>query len=169
MTGLTPFGIFHTAISLVAVAAGVIALVRDKEISPRNMAGKTYVVATVFTCLTALGIFHHDGFGAPHVLAIVTLVVLGVAALAGRTSLFGRASRYVETISYSATFFFHMIPTMTETSTRLPPSAPFAASPDEPALQAAIGVCFVLFVIGAVWQVLWLRRRGPTADALASA
>jgi uncharacterized membrane protein len=169
MTGLTPFGIFHTAISLVAVVAGVIALVRDKEISPRNTVGKTFIAATVLTCLTGFFIFHHGGFGPAHVLGIITLVVLGVAAVAGRTSLFGRASRYVETVSYSATFFFHMIPTLTETSTRLPPSAPLAAGPEEPALQAAIGVCFVLFLIGAAWQVLRLRRGGPTANALASA
>src|SRR6266571_5154573 len=50
--GLTPLGVIHTAISLIAVAAGLIALVRDKEISPRNMLGKTYVITTVLVCLT---------------------------------------------------------------------------------------------------------------------
>ena len=30
MFGLTPLGVIHTAISLIAVAAGLIALVRDK-------------------------------------------------------------------------------------------------------------------------------------------
>jgi hypothetical protein len=55
------------------------------------------------------------------VLGVITLVVLGVAAVAGHSNLFGRASRYVETVSYSATFFFHFIPAITETSTRLPP------------------------------------------------
>src|SRR6266513_1090988 len=41
--GLTPLGVIHTAISLIAVAAGLIALARDKEISPRNTLGKVYV------------------------------------------------------------------------------------------------------------------------------
>jgi hypothetical protein len=115
------------------------------------------VVTTIVTCVTAFGIFQHGGFGKPHVLGIVTLVVLGVAAVAGNSSLFGRASRYVETVSYSATFFFHLIPTITETSTRLPPGAPLVANADAPALQVATGVLFVAFLIGATLQVRRLR------------
>ncbi len=61
MFGLTQLGMIHTAISLVAVAAGLIALVRDKEISPRNMLGKVYVITTVLVCLTGFGIFQHGG------------------------------------------------------------------------------------------------------------
>jgi uncharacterized membrane protein len=161
MLGLTSLGVVHTAFSLVAVAAGAIALIRDKAISPKNALGKTYVIMTVLTCLTGFGIFQHGGFGKPHVLGIVTLVVLGVAAVAGYSNVFGRASRYVETVSYSATFLFHMIPGITETSTRLPPGAPLVANAEAPALQMASGVLFVLFLIGAVLQVRRLRAVGP--------
>jgi uncharacterized membrane protein len=159
MLGLTPLGTFHTAISLIAVGAGFIALVHDQEISPRNMLGKIYVVTTVITCLTALGIFQHGGFGRPHVLAIVTLVVLVVAAVAGYSNVFGRASAYVETIGYSATFLFHLIPAIAETSTRLPLGAPLLPSPDAPALQVATAVLLVLFLIGATLQVRRLRAK----------
>ena len=38
MLGLTSLGTAHTAISLVAVVAGLILLVRNKEISPRTRA-----------------------------------------------------------------------------------------------------------------------------------
>lgn len=157
MLGLTQLGVFHTAVSLIAVAAGFYALIRDREISPKVPAGKIYVGGTVISCLTGLGIFQHGGFGAPHVLAIVTLVVLAVAALAGYSSVFGRASRYVETVSYSLTFFFQFIPGFTETATRLPVGAPLVAGPDAPELKLAIGVVFVLFLIGATLQVRRLR------------
>jgi uncharacterized membrane protein len=168
MLGLTSLGTFHTAISLVAVIAGFIALIRDKEISPRNLVGRIYVIMTVITCLTGFGIFQHGGFGKPHVLGIVTLVVLGIAAVAGYTHLFGRASRYVETVSYSATFFFHFIPAITETSTRLPLGAPLVANADAPELQAATGVLFVLFLIGATLQVRRLRaaREGSIGSSI---
>ena len=157
MLGLTPLGTFHTAISLIAVAAGLIALIRDKQISPRNMLGKVYVVTTIVTCVTGFGIFQHGGFGKPHALGIITLAVLAVAAVAGYTNLFGRASRYVETVSYSATFLFHLIPAITETSTRLPLGAPLLASAEAPELQVATAVMFVAFLIGATLQVLRLR------------
>jgi uncharacterized membrane protein len=164
---VTPFGAFHTVIGLIAVIAGVTALVRYKEISARFLAGKIYIAMTILTCLTGFGIFHHGGFGKPHVLGIITLVVLGVAWMAGNTSLFGRASRYVETVSYSMTFFFHMIPTVNETATRFPLGAPLAADAEAPGLQAAAGLLFLGFLVGAFLQVRRLRstQRGQTFDA----
>jgi uncharacterized membrane protein len=164
---VTPFGAFHTVIGLIAVIAGLTALVRYVEISPRSLAGKIYIAATILTCLTGFGIFHHGGFGKAHVLGIITLVVLGVACAAGSTNLFGRASRYVETVSYSMTFFFHMIPTVNETATRVPLGAPLATSPEAPGLQAAAGVMFLVFLVGAFLQVRRLRatQRGQTFDA----
>jgi uncharacterized membrane protein len=169
MFGLTPLGAIHTAISLVALVAGIIALLRYKEIPARTMLGKTYVWATILTCLTGFGIFQHGGFGKPHALGVITLLVISLAALAGRTTLFGRASRYVVTISYTLTFFFHLVPGVTETFTRLPAGAPLFANPDDPALQRTIGVVFVLVLIGIGFQVRRLRAAGGAAPSLAGA
>jgi len=163
MLGLTTLGTFHTAIALIALGAGFVALFRYKEISLRTMAGQIYVLTTVIVCLTGFGIFQHGGFGKPHILGIITLAVLAIAAIAGYTRLFGRLSPYVETVSYSATLFFHMIPTITEGSNRLPPVAPLLTSPEAPELQTATAVLFVVFLIGATLQVLRIRaahRRG---------
>lgn len=163
MTGLTNLGIIHTIISLFALGAGIVALVRDREISPRNYVGKFYIWTTVLTCLTGFPIMQHGGFGKPHALGIITLIVLVIAALAGKSK-FGGGSRYIETVSYSATFFFHWIPTVVETTTRLPVGSPLIADRDGPELQAATGMLFLLFLIGATIQVWRLRRRGkPTA------
>ena len=170
MLGLTTMGIIHTAISLVAVAAAFIAFFRDKGIDSRNGLGKTYVVATVLTCLTGFFIFQHGGFGKPHALGIITLLVLALAWAAGNGKIFGRASRYVETVLYSLTVFFHMIPAFTETSTRLPAGAPWASGPDDPNLQKAVGLAFLVFLVGATAQILRLRRlrRVPPAAAQAA-
>ena len=79
--GLTQLGVVHTIISLIAVAAGAIAFVRYGRISPGVTVGKVYVITTVLTCLTGFGIFQHGGFGKPHMLGILTLVMLGIAAI----------------------------------------------------------------------------------------
>src|SRR2546427_10446702 len=84
MFGLTPLGTFHTAISLLAVVAGFVALARDKEISTRSAAGSLFFWGTVITCLTGFGIFRHGGVGNPHVLGLVTPVALGGARPAQR-------------------------------------------------------------------------------------
>lgn len=159
MFGLTTLGAVHTAISLVALAAGFVSIVRFGEIAAGRTVGRVYVWATVLTCLTGFGIFQRGGFGAPHMLGIVTLAVLGLAALADSGRLFGGWSHYVATIAFSTTLFFHMIPGLTETFTRLPSGAPLFSSPEDPALQKAVGVCFVLLVIGCILQVRRLRAR----------
>jgi uncharacterized membrane protein len=158
MLGLTSLGIVHTAISLVALGAGIIALIRDKEITSRNGIGKLYIWTTVLTCLTGFPIMQHGGFGKPHVLGIITLVVLVVATLAGRGK-FGGLSRYLEVVSYSATFLFHMIPGFVETTTRLPVGAPLIKDREGSELQMVTGVLFLLFLIGATLQVLRIRVR----------
>jgi uncharacterized membrane protein len=81
MFGLSPLGIFHNAIGLVALVYGVIALVRHKEITSRQREGRIYLALTLVTAVTALGIFAHGTFGPPHVLALLTLGALAVGVL----------------------------------------------------------------------------------------
>ncbi|MBS0373814.1 MAG: hypothetical protein JSR73_04505 [Proteobacteria bacterium] len=157
MLGLTPLGIAHTAVSLVALGAAGVALVRDGAIRPQTPLGRVYVATTVVTCVTALGIFQHGGFGKPHGLAILTLLALAFAALVRSRGLFGRHRAAVETVTYSATVLFHLVPAVTETATRLPPGAPLAANADAPGLQFAAAVLLVLFVVLAGWQLRRLR------------
>lgn len=159
MAALSTLGIIHTAISLVALAAGIRAFIRYKEISPASGAGMLYIVMTVLTCLTGFFIFAHGGFGKPHALGVLTLLVLGVAGMARFSKVFGRAGPAVETVSYSLTFFFHFIPGVTETTTRLPVGAPLVAGHDAPELVVITGLLFVVFLVGATIQVRRLRAR----------
>lgn len=160
MAALTSFGIFHTAVSVVALVAGAVALIRDKEISWKNTVGKIYITGTIASCVTGFFIYHHGGFGKPHILGIITLIVLGIAMFAGAKSKpFGRLSPFIETVGYSMTFFFHFIPAITETTTRLPVDAPIASGPDDPLIQKAVGFCFLLFLIGATLQVRRIKMR----------
>jgi uncharacterized membrane protein len=158
---LTTIGIIHTVISLMAVASGAIALIRNKKITWTTNLGKIFVITTIITCLSGFGIYQHGGFGKAHVLGIITLLVQTLALVAGKNSRpFGKVSLYIETLAYSFTFFLHLIPGITETMTRLPLDAPFATSPEDSNIQLMIGICFVLFVIGVVLQVLKLKRKG---------
>jgi len=157
MFGLTTLGIVHTAISLVALASGFMAIAKEREISLRSGLGRTYVVTTALTALTALGIFQHGGFGPPHGLALLTLLALAVGCTAALTGVFGGWSRYVQAVSFSTTLFFHLVPAFTETLTRLPLGAPVLASAEAPELKTIAGVLLLLLVVGLVLQLRWLR------------
>lgn len=99
----------------------------------------------------------HGGFGKPHVLGVLTLLVLALAAVAGAGKL-GRFSRAVAVVSYSATFLFHLIPGFVETTTRIPPGRPWIQDREGPELQAITGLLALLFLAGATWQVLRLPQ-----------
>ena len=157
---LTPLGVVHTLLSLVAIAAAVVALVRDGGVSPKSGVGRVYIWSLVATCLTGLPIFRHDTIGPPHITGVLTLAVFALAFVAGKTRVFGRASARVETISYWITLLLLGISTVTETLTRLPPSAPLVASPDAPVLKVLYLGLLVLFVIGLTRQLRRLRSAG---------
>jgi uncharacterized membrane protein len=165
MLGMTPFGLVHTLISLVAVALGIVAVVQDREISTRGLAGRGYVLLTVASCVTGFFIFQHGGFGKPHALGILTLLVLALAFGAENVARQTAAMRYIAALAYSLTFFFHMIPAFTETATRVPPSQPLVPGPDAPPLQAAIGIAFLVFLVGVALQVRAIRRELRIARA----
>jgi uncharacterized membrane protein len=157
---LTPLGLFHTLVSIVCVGAALVALYRDRGISPRTTIGKFYLAALWVTTLTGFPIFRHGAPGPPHVVGVLTVLALIVALVAGKTGFFGKASALVETVSYSTTVLLLMIPTVTETLTRVPPSRPWVASPESPILLALYAVLLVLFFVGVSIQVRRLRSAG---------
>ena len=157
---LTPLGVFHTLLSLVAIASAIVALVREGGVSAKSGVGRVYIWSLVATCLTGLPIFRHGTIGPPHVVGVLTLATFVVAFVAGRTAAFGRASARVETACHWTTLLFLGISTVTETLTRLPPSAPIVASPEAPIFKVLYLGLIVLYVIGLTRQLRRLRAAG---------
>lgn len=155
---LSTLGILHTLVSLCAVAAGSAALLRAGRIQLGDALGRGYAWLTALSAASGLLIFAHGGFGKAHALALLTLLVLGLAWLARHSRLFGHAGAATEAVALSASFLFHLIPGVTETTTRLPAGAPLFDHPEAAGLQAIIGVLLLLFLAGAAWQVRILRR-----------
>jgi len=108
-------------------------------------------------------------FGPPHVLAIVTLVVLAIGYAAAKWHAFGRASRYVQAVCFTTTILLHLIPGVIETSIRLPPGHPFAESPESPVLRPILLGLTAAWIIGLVLQLRWLRGQGAVAAVPAPA
>lgn len=166
MFGLTQLGFVHTLISLVAVGAGICALVLFGSISLRTRVGGVYIVATVLTCVTGFGIFRTGAFGPAHAVGVLTLVILAFAVLVEKRALVGSVPRPIEVVSYTTTFFLHMIPAINETTTRLPPGTPLASGPNDPLILVLLGIAFVLYIVGATLQVLRLRAAAPAVARL---
>lgn len=162
---ITPFGAFHTTISLLPIPLGLWAFAQYGRIVPTSGVGKLYLATMFAGSVTGLMIFHHGGFGPGHVLSILTIVLLLLGAFSSRVGWFGRGARYVETISLSLSFFLLFFFLTTETLTRLPPDHPYAPSQEAPELLPIRGVLLLVLVIGVGYQIFTMRRAGQTTSS----
>ncbi len=159
MPEIIPLGWFHTTTGVVALISGGVALVKFKEITLQTRSGQIYLAMTLITAGTALAIFQHGKFGPAHGLAVMALVALAIGTIASRTNLFGKPSRYVRAVSYSATLLFHSIPAVTDGLLRLPVGDPVLTSIDDPIMKTCYAVLLVLFLIGISAQLRWIYRQ----------
>ena len=166
MPEITTLGWFHTAIGILALVTGILSFVRFKLIAWSHGPGRVYLICTLVTALTALGIYNQGGFGVAHILAVLTLGAVLVGSVAEKTTLFGGFSGYLQAISYSATYLFHMIPAITDGLMRLPVNDPVVSTIEDPLLRGFYLAFLVAYLIGALLQVLYLRRSGAAYGSI---
>ncbi len=157
-THLTPLGVFHTIISVLALLIGLVCLLKYGKIALQDWMGKGYVALTAIACVTAFGIRKTGHFTPGHVLAALTLVLVLAGSLAKSIRQLGSRASYAETLALSTSLFLSLIPTTIEVCTRLPPSQPLASGPDAPVVKMALLGWTVLYVLGVIYQVVKLRK-----------
>ena len=158
MPEMTALGWFHTALGIAALATGLASFIRYGYIQLSHRPGQIYLICTLITAISALGIYNQGGFGIAHILAVLTLGAVGVGAIAEKSTMFGKFSPYLQAISYSATFLFHMIPAITDGLMRLPVGNPIVDSIQDPLLQGFYLAFLVLYFIGVSLQIFGLRK-----------
>lgn len=162
---ISALGAVHTVISLIPVAAGITAFVRHGSIDPASGVGKVYLGSMVASIFTSFGLSSTGHFNAGHALGILALVAMLVGTFTPRIHILGRAAAYLQALAMSFSFFLLLVPGTNETLTRLPVGHPLAAGPDSPMVRAALAGLFILFLIGAIYQMYKLagkrRRQSP--------
>lgn len=159
MPEISALGWFHTALGIIALTSGVYTLYAHREISLQTRSGQVYLLATLITAVTALAIFQRGEFGPGHALAVLTLLALAFGAAADKTALFGKLSRYLRAIAYTATLLFHSVPAVTDGLLRLPVSDPIVTDFEDPLLRYCYLVLLVLFLAGISLQLRWIARQ----------
>lgn len=159
MPEILPIGWFHTGMGIIALVSGVFTLVKYKEISLRSRSGQVYLATTLITAGTALFIFQRGEFGPGHVLAVMTFLALALGTVAATIEPFGKWSRYVQAICYSATLLFHSLPAVTDGLLRLPVGNPVLTSIEDPILRTCFLGLFILYLVGVSLQLRWIHRQ----------
>jgi hypothetical protein len=152
-------GWIHTLIALVAIGSGAYSLKKYIIIETKNLSAKIFVFATIVAAITALLIYKR-GFGVGHLLAIVTLLAVIFGYINERGLFFGFLTPYLQTISYSALFLFHMVPGITEVLRRFPQDNPIVidSNVDHPILISFYITFFISYLIITTNQIMWLKK-----------
>ena len=161
MPDITILGWFHTGVGAFSLLIGLVTIAKHKIIRQDTRTGKIYLIATIVTALSALGIYNQGGFNIAHVLAIMTLLAVLVGGVAEKTTVFAQFSPYMQAASYSATFLFHSIPAITDGLRRLPLEDPVVQQVDDPLLLGFYGAFVVVYLIGFGLQALWISKQSP--------
>ena len=161
IASLSPMGILHTVLGIIALVAGFVLLWQAKRISYQVKLGQIYLASTFITAASSLTIFNHGSFNIAHGLGVLTLLAVVVGMLAEKTQILGGLNKYFVNLCYSSTILFHLLPTATEILTRFPVDAPLAASLKDPLLHKTFLVIFVVFMVMLIGQMIWLRKQPP--------
>jgi len=156
---LSPIGIFHTIIGIIALISGFMILWQIKRISYVPVLGKVYLISTFITAASSLTIFKHGSFNPAHALGILTLLAVVAGMVLEKTVLFKSWNKYFVNLCYSATVLFHLIPTATEILTRFPMDAPLVNSLKDPLLHKTFLAIFIVFMAFLILQMKWLRGK----------
>ena len=159
MPEMTVLGWFHTILGILAVLSGFYTLYKYKIITTAENSGKLYVSVTLLVAGSALGIYNQGGFGIAHVLAVLTLIALAGGYIMEKFKWFGSFSKYFQALGYTSTLLFHMIPAITDFLRRLPVGDPFIDSFEDPLLLNFHTAFLVIYLVGLVAQIVWLKRQ----------
>ena len=159
MPEMTVLGWFHTILGILAVLSGFYTLYKYKIITTEKSSGRLYVLVTLLVAGSALGIYNQGGFGIAHVLAVLTLIAIAGGYIMEKFKWFGSFSKYFQALGYTSTLLFHMIPAITDFLRRLPLGDPFIDSFEDPLLLNFHTAFLVIYLVGLVTQMVWLKTQ----------
>jgi hypothetical protein len=153
------FAKLHVVISLIAILAGLVALVA--MIGNRRLNGVTalFLITTVLTSVSGF-FFHSKAIGPPHIVGVISLVVLAIAlwALYGRNLAGLWRPTYVVTAALA--LYLNGFVGVVQAFDKIPALHRLAPKGSEPSFAAAQGATLLLFVI---LGYLAVRRYRPVA------
>ena len=158
MPAISFLGWVHTILGISALLIGFYSLAKYKFIKARNLSGEIYLFATLIVAISSLSIYHQGGFGPAHFMGVLAVVAVVVGFIAEKKKIFGIFSPYIETIAYTSTFLFHVLPAITDGLRRLPPSDPYIDSFEDPLLLNFFLLFTSMYIVGLGIQLILVFR-----------
>lgn len=147
--GMTPFTLFHVALSLIGILTGII--VMFGMFSAKRMNGMTalFLTTTVLTSVTGF-LFPFHKLLPSHILGILSLIVLAIAIYAryGKHLAGGWSRTYAVTAVIA--LYFNVFVLVAQLFMKVPSIRALAPTQTEPPFKIAQGIVLLVFIVFAI-------------------
>jgi hypothetical protein len=146
------FTLVHTVISLIGIVSGVIVLIA--MFGSKRVEGWTslFLLTTVLTSVTGF-FFHSASFGPPHVLGVLSLLLLAVAIPALYLFRLAGAWRWLYVATAVTALYFNVFVLVAQAFDKVPALKALAPTQSEPPFLVAELVVMAVFVVLGIMAV----------------
>ena len=162
MSGLGIYTAFHTALSLIAIATGIVAMPALFGRAVRPIWTTTFLVTAIATSVTGFG-FPFLGILPSHVVGVVALLVLAIALVARRRYRLAGAWRAIDAVALVASLYFLVFVLIAQAFLKVPSLNRLAPTGGEPAFAVAQLITLAAFVVLAIAAARAAPRRAAPA------
>jgi hypothetical protein len=143
---LSTYTVIHTILSLIGIAAGIIALFL--MIGGRLSKGWTwlFLFTTILTSVTGFG-FPVTGLMPSHIFGVISLAVLALALYALYSKHLAGTWRWIYVVTSAIALYLNCFVGVVQAFQKLPPLQPLAPTQSEPPFQIAQLVLLLVFII----------------------
>ena len=156
------FTVMHVILSLIGIASGIIVLLG--MLTANRLTGWTalFLATTVLTSVTGF-FFHSAHFGPPHVIGVISLVVLTVTILSLYVYRLAGSWRWIYVASAVLALYLNVFVGVVQAFEKLPFLSRLAPTQSEPPFLVAQLIVMALFVVLGIFAV---KRFRPPATAI---
>ena len=158
MPAISFLGWVHTILGISALLIGFYSLAKYRFIKAKNLSGEIYLFTTLIVAISSLFIYHQGGFGPAHYMGVLAILAVLVGYVMEKKRIFGIFSPYIETIAYTSTFLFHVLPAITDGLRRLHQRDPFINYFEEPILIKFYFLFTSMYIVGLGIQFILIFR-----------
>jgi hypothetical protein len=157
---LATFTFLHVLISLVGIASGLIVLERFFRNRTLGVSNVVFLITTILTSVTGF-LFPFKAFGPPHIVGLISLVVLAIALFALYAGNLVGPWRWIYVSTAILALYLNVFVAVVQSFDKIGRLRALAPTGSEPPFAITQGIVLVLFIVLGI--VALMRFRPPTA------
>ena len=157
---LATFTFLHVLISLVGIASGLIVLERFFRNPTLGVSNVVFLITTILTSVTGF-LFPFKAFGPPHIVGVISLVVLAIALFALHAGNLVGPWRWIYVCGAVLALYLNVFVAVVQSFDKIGRLRALAPTGSEPPFAITQGIVLLIFI--GVGIVALVRFRPPTA------